>query len=303
MLRPSPTLSRNRAAENPADPLRRALLAKARAGSAGSAVHRTIIAGPGWRAADIVCTCGPHDHPFEERHAFASVSLVLSGTFSCRSDHGTALFSAGSLMLLAPGQSYECSHRHGEGDRCISFHFAPELFERLAHDAGASRAAFASHRLPPLRALAGLTARVGAGIESPATMEEIAVAVAGAAVREAGPVRRSRTTADAQEARIVRVLRRLESDANEPHALADLAASVGLSPYHFLRSFKRVTGVTPHQWLLRSRLREAARRLAASRQPITDIALDVGFDDLSNFLRSFRAEFGTSPRRYRMAGA
>ena len=74
-----------------------------------------------------------------------------------------------------------------------------------------------------------------------------------------------------------------------------------MSPYHFLRTFKRVTGVTPHQWLLRARLREAARRLAASRAPVTDIALDVGFEDLSNFMRSFRAEFGVSPRRYRLA--
>ena len=66
-------------------------------------------------------------------------------------------------------------------------------------------------------------------------------------------------------------------------------------------SFKAVTGVTPHQWLLRARLRDAARRLSASRTPITDIALDVGFEDLSNFIRSFHAEFGMSPRRWRMA--
>ena len=79
------------------------------------------------------------------------------------------------------------------------------------------------------------------------------------------------------------------------------ADSAGLSPYHFLRTFKHVTGVTPHQWLLRARLREAARRLAAGRDPVTDIALDVGFEDLSNFMRSFRAEFGMSPRRYRLA--
>ena len=39
----------------------------------------------------------------------------------------------------------------------------------------------------------------------------------------------------------------------------------------------------------------------ASREPVTDIALDVGFEDLSNFMRTFRAEFGVSPRRYRLA--
>ena len=74
-----------------------------------------------------------------------------------------------------------------------------------------------------------------------------------------------------------------------------------LSPYYFLRSFRAVTGVTPHQWLLRARLRAAAEKITASRAPVTDIALDVGFDDLSNFTRTFRAEFGASPRQYRLA--
>jgi AraC-like DNA-binding protein len=62
-----------------------------------------------------------------------------------------------------------------------------------------------------------------------------------------------------------------------------------------------VTGVTPHQWLLRARLRDAAQRLASTRTPVTNVALDVGFDDLSNFTRSFRTEFGASPREYRLA--
>jgi AraC family transcriptional regulator len=81
--------------------------------------------------------------------------------------------------------------------------------------------------------------------------------------------------------------------------MADLA---GFSRFDFLRTFRSATGVTPHQWLLRARLRNAARRLATSRDPVTEIALEVGFEDLSNFIRSFRAEFGVSPSRYR-AGA
>jgi AraC-like DNA-binding protein len=91
----------------------------------------------------------------------------------------------------------------------------------------------------------------------------------------------------------------LESGSAQAGSLPELARAAGLSRYHFLRTFKRVTGVTPHQWLLRARLRDAAQRLVTGRAPITEIALDVGFDDLSNFIRSFRAEFGVSPRRYR----
>ena len=88
---------------------------------------------------------------------------------------------------------------------------------------------------------------------------------------------------------------------DERHAIPDLARRSGISPYHFVRVFRSVTGATPHQWLLRARLRSAAQQLAATRARVTDIALDVGFEDLSNFVRSFRAEFGVSPRQYRLA--
>jgi AraC-like DNA-binding protein len=81
--------------------------------------------------------------------------------------------------------------------------------------------------------------------------------------------------------------------------LQHLAKDAGLSPYHFLRTFTRLTGVTPHQFALRARLREAALRLSRSDDRVIDIALDCGFGDVSNFNRAFRTEFGTSPRAYR----
>jgi AraC family transcriptional regulator len=283
------------------DPLAAALRAKARTGAAGATESRAMAAGEGWRVADVVCTCGPRDRPFEERQSGASISLVLSGAFVYRSAHGASLLSAGSLMLVSPGQSFECSHAHGEGDRCLSFQFDAQLFDRLAHDAGASRATFDRQTLPPLRALAPLTARARAAMASSDALEEIAVELAGVVAGIAARVRRPPSAASQHHARIARVLRLLESDSTGPHSLASLARGAGLSPYHFLRTFKRVTGVTPHQWLLRARLREAARRLSATREPVTDIALDVGFEDLSNFMRTFRTEFGVSPRRYRLA--
>lgn len=278
-----------------------ALADKARVGRAGGIVARRLAAGEGWRAMDYVCTCGPRDRVFEERHAFTSVTLVLSGTFACRSRHGESLLSAGSLFLGSVGQSYECSHQHSEGDRCLSFQFEPATFAELAHDAGAA-AAFDRNDLPPLRAFAPLAARAEAAMRQPAALEEVAVALAGAALRAAGGGRRQAPKVKARHhGRIANVLRLLETHLAEPHSLVKLARFACLSPYHFLRTFRDVTGVTPHQWLLRTRLRAAAQRLSASDERVTDIAFDVGFEDLSNFVRSFRAEFGVSPRAYRAA--
>lgn len=278
-----------------------ALALKTRMDQAGTVTGRALAAGEGWRVMDYVCTCGPRDRAFEEQHALASVSLVLSGTFACRSRHGESLLSVGSLFLGSVGQAYECSHSHGEGDRCLSFQFEPETFERLARDAGARRASFDRNGLPPLRALAPLAARAQAAMRQPRALEEIAYAFAGAAVRAAGESRSLAAATGRHHARIAKVLRRLGARFAEQHSIADLARLAGISPYHFLRTFKQVTGVTPHQWLLRARLRAAAQRLVADRGHITQIALDVGFEDLSNFVRSFRAEFGVSPRGYRAA--
>ena len=89
----------------------------------------------------------------------------------------------------------------------------------------------------------------------------------------------------------------------EPFDLDHLADLAGMSRYHFLRTFKSVTGITPHQWLLRARVREAAHRLVTTPASVTEIALEVGFEDLSNFTRRFHDELGKSPRRYRARSA
>lgn len=253
---------------------------------------------------DIVCTCGPHDRPYEERHAGASVSIVLAGAFVYRDGRGAALMAPGAMLLGDPGRAFECSHDHGAGDRCLSFQFDPDCFACLAEDAGARRPAFDRSGLPPLRPLAAAAARARFALEngSPAAaFEEIALELAGGALRLSSDLSpKSRTAvADRDFSRVTRVIRDIEADLAAPRTLAAMAGAAGMSRYHFLRVFSRVTGATPHQWILRARMRAAARMLAATRVPVIDIALEAGFDDLSNFIRTFRAEFGVSPRAWR----
>ncbi|MHB8383927.1 MAG: helix-turn-helix transcriptional regulator, partial [Candidatus Binataceae bacterium] len=70
-----------------------------------------------------------------------------------------------------------------------------------------------------------------------------------------------------------------------------------------IRIFKRETGVTPYHFLLQTRIRNSIEFLRDTAQPITGIAFDVGFSDLSNFINAFRREVGCSPREYRKSGA
>jgi len=94
-------------------------------------------------------------------------------------------------------------------------------------------------------------------------------------------------------------VRLIEAGPEGALSLDSLARHAGMSPYHFLRVFNAVSGLTPHQYVRRARLRRAAVRLLVEPTRVIDIALDSGFRDVSNFNHAFGAEFGVSPRRYR----
>ena len=99
--------------------------------------------------------------------------------------------------------------------------------------------------------------------------------------------------------RAIEAARWIDEHSHQSIDLDSAASEVGLSTFHFLRLFADVLGVTPHQYLVRSRLRHAAGILADGASSITDVAYDVGFGDLSNFVRTFHRAAGVSPRDFR----
>ena len=264
--------------------------------------HR-LAAGPGWSVSDVVCTAGPHDRPFEEQHDAVCIAAVTQGTFQYRTSLGAAVLVPGSLLLGNAGHCYECGHEHATGDRCLAFHFAADHFEETVGAVpGARRTAFAVPRLPALPSLMPLlaTAEAARDESSGEELEELALRLAGAVAEAlAGSCRSARTPSRRDEQRVTNALRRIEERSHEPHALGDLAYDAAMSPYHFLRTFRQVVGMTPHQFVLRTRLHHAAVRLRQSDTAVSIIAFDAGFNDLSTFNRRFRRMMGASPGDYR----
>lgn len=258
---------------------------------------QVLAGGDGWSISEVVCTLGPHDRPFEERHSSVSIAIVAAGNFLYRSHAGRELLTPGSLMLGSADRSFECSHEHGTGDRCISFTYSPDRFDRLDAEPH-----FQGMRLPPVRPLSPLIAQASAVLAGAAgpSWEELSIELAAHAVQlDRGQSAPSGSAGPGAIARVARVLRTIENDPDAPHDLTALAGEARLSPFHFLRTFQEVAGVTPHQFLLRQRLRRAALRLSTEPSKVVDIALECGFGDVSNFNRNFRAEFGMSPRSWR----
>ena len=85
-------------------------------------------------------------------------------------------------------------------------------------------------------------------------------------------------------------------------AIGELARHAGLSSFHFARVFRRETGETPHQFVTRLRLEEAARLLHATDQTVLQIAIAVGFEGASHFSVQFKRGYGVTPHAYRLRG-
>jgi AraC family transcriptional regulator len=261
-----------------------------------------LFEGKGWKATDFVCTNGPQDRPYEEQHRDFCIAVVTEGTFRYRSRHGAVMHSPGSLLLGTPGTCYECGHEHGVGDRCLSFHYTPEFMEGVvAGVPGAKRLGFARSQLPPSLTLEPLVAGAVAARETndAAAAEEVALSLAGAVAIALTDSPRTHALSATDERRVSRAVRRIEASADGPISLGELAGEARLSPYHFLRSFRRVAGMTPYRFVLKTRLHRAAVRLRTTEDAVSVIAFDAGFGDLSTFNRRFRAVMGAAPLAYR----
>lgn len=271
-----------------------------------------LARGDDWTVSDVICTAGPNDRAFEEQHSQVCIAVVVSGSFQYQSTSGRELMTPGSLLLGNVGQHFQCSHEHGVGDRCVSFAYEPRYFESLAADA--DRQTRNSHlplRVPPVPELSTVIARVCAGIAAvgsvprpirstgSAEWEEIGLELARRTLELAHDVTPKAGVSPAAEARITRLVRMIEAHPEAEHKLSALAREARLSRFHFLRLFQHLTGLTPHQYVRRARLRWAATRLMVDRARVLDIALDSGFGDISNFNHAFRAEFNMNPMAHR----
>lgn len=244
----------------------------------------------------------------EHEHRDFCLHLQTAGTepleWWSEGRHGIERTAPGAMVLLPPGTRDRILW-HGGSQRLI-LSLQPSLFEDVAQEAGVPLPGFKQQwalKDPALEhlvtemgreaaegwPLGGLYADlVSAGLVSHLLRRHAADRVSLGDFKGGLPVSRLREVMEYITANLDRDLR-----------LEEIARQVNLSPFHFAREFRDITGQTPYQYLLDQRMARAKHLLRTSDWPVQEIAQMTGFGSSVNFIRSFRQRIGQTPAAWR----
>lgn len=220
-------------------------------------------------------------------HDQFGIGLVENGAQTSASGRGQVEVMAGDLITVNPGEVHDGLPVDDRGRAWRMIYLDPARMQALS--GSMAEFAFPSRRDP---ALAASFRRLFDAVGDPscrlATETELCVLRLALQDRPAPPPRL---------AHVSRAVQTLRDDPARPITLAELAEQAGLSRFHFLRSFAKATGLTPHSFRLQARL-HLARRLILARTPLAAVAAEAGFADQSHLSRLFLRSYGMTPGGY-----
>ena len=245
-----------------------------------------------------------HDFAFPRHfHLEYHVGLLLSGQQRFVSGGERCLAGRGDTLLMAPEQIHDGASLGGEGYRIRILAIEPDWLDAASRSLsdgrqGAPRLTSSTLREPVLqRHLQAVHAGFFGGT---ALALESALWPALACLLGQGSTLRVREPERGFDAPTWQRLREwLESRLESPPSLEELAAFCGLSPWQALRRFRQHCGLPPQQWLTQLRLERALPLVLRGTQPLSQVALQLGFYDQAHFSRLFRRTYGLPPARLR----
>lgn len=261
-------------------------------------IHRCTVAG-----VEAVEARTRHAFPRHIHDQFG-IGVMIHGAQRSLSGHGIVEAGSGDTITVNPGEVHDGAPLGGIARAWKILYFSPALVAERALDitegkTGGYECASPVIRTPRIgqrihRLFSILT--VGDGNASPMYREELLLTILAEIWGERGDEARKRKAPDAVLA--ARML--IDDDPAAPITLADLAQVTGLSQFQVLRGFARMTGLTPHAYLVQRRV-HLARGLIARGTPLSETAATCGFADQSHMTRIFTRNFGISPGAYASA--
>ena len=246
-----------------------------------------------------------------EARADYVVLFLLDGKLPGRIDKVSVEMTDSNALLLDPGATAAASGRNAE---YLSLTLSPSFMLDAATRTGLVGATASvsfrtsiigsDERLARLaRDLAGELTRDEAGQEMviAALMEQLVVHL----LRHHSNVRRSDelelSRVGLVDRRIRRAIELMHAHLNRELPLEEIAAAAFLSPFHFARLFKKLTGASPHAYLATLRVAHAQALLAETDLSVSEVSERVGYSSSSHFTKAFRQATGLAPRAYRVA--
>lgn len=284
--------------------------------------NRSISKLPSFYAAapaDDLNSCADAPYPLElfditflHFHSVLELGVCVSGRGCCVVQDREYPFEAGDVQIVFPFQSHLS---RSEGDEYSRWYWtslnpmqllgawgAPDLprLEKLLYTRMGLCGIIDRERYPLIAALISRVAlsrdrRRGTACLC-ALIEELAAESNGLEPLQLRPERAF--------LRLEPALQHVQSqlDAGRLPAVAELASACALSPAAFRRAFRQVMGQSPQQYIQNCQLQKAQRLLLMTDNSITQIALSLGYQDVSGFNRIFLRAFGMAPRKYRETG-
>jgi AraC family transcriptional regulator len=258
---------------------------------------------------DYRCRAGVHGPGPEEWSAGHKVAFVRRGVFALKTPRTSGVADPNQVLFFNAHQPYRFAHPVAGGDDCTSLMLPDALARQLVarhspRDADDAAQPFRFDRaLSSPRAirlhyeLLG-RARAGSALGLQDALAELldetlAAAYARREPSPAGPAAgRRRELAHAAAVAV-------QADLAATPSLADLAATLGCSPFHLSRVFRETTGLSLRAYVKRLRARTAAEHLSGGASDLTALALRLGYADHSHFTNAFRAEWGLPPSAFR----
>jgi len=228
-----------------------------------------------------------------------AIGFVLSGWFDYLAEGRTALAAPGAVVLGNAGEQFNVRHHDTSGNKRLVVLLKQTMLEEIANGAGLDEPRFRTIALPPGADATRMYAWMRGIAQGGDVAEDCEIALAQAALA-APTMERDIRVSSQERKRALTAARHIEAHFAEPCGLAMLAAVANTSRYQLARAFSAILGQSPIQYLINTRVRAAADLLRTSSKPITEVAFDVGFNDISHFYYCFKLALGVTPRQWRL---